>query len=54
MSVMSALPALPPERFLPLLALILIAIMAAVANIGTETCQMYNNIALQGVKIPPP
>jgi len=36
-----------------MLALILVAILAAVANIGTETSEMYNNIALQGVKVPP-
>ena len=36
-----------------MLALILVAIFAAVANIGTETSEMYNNIALQGVKVPP-
>ena len=36
-----------------MLALILIAIMAAVANIGNETNQMYNNITLTGVKVPP-
>jgi pilus assembly protein Flp/PilA len=36
-----------------MLALILIAIMAAVANIGNTTCEMYNNIALQGVKVNP-
>ena len=35
-----------------MLALILVAILAAVANIGTETSSMYNNIALQGVKPP--
>ena len=35
-----------------MLALILVAILAAVANIGTETSEMYNNIALQGVKPP--
>ncbi len=35
-----------------MLALILIAIIAAVASIGTETSEMYNNIALQGVKPP--
>lgn len=34
-----------------MLALILVAIFAAVANIGTTTCDMYNNIALQGVKV---
>ena len=33
-----------------MLALILVAILAAVANIGGETSEMYNNIALQGVK----
>ena len=35
-----------------MLALILIAIFAAVANIGSTTSEMYNNIALQGVKVP--
>ena len=34
-----------------MLALILVAIFAAIANIGSETSQMYNNIALQGVKV---
>ena len=34
-----------------MLALILVAILAAVANIGTETSSMYDNIALQGVKV---
>jgi pilus assembly protein Flp/PilA len=36
-----------------MLALILVAIFAAVANIGTETSGMYDNIALQGVKVNP-
>jgi pilus assembly protein Flp/PilA len=36
-----------------MLALILIAIFAAVANIGTTTSDMYNDIALQGVKVNP-
>ena len=36
-----------------MLALILVAIFAAVANIGTTTSDMYNNIALQGVKMNP-
>ena len=36
-----------------MLALILIAIFAAVANIGSTTSEMYNNIALQGVKVTP-
>lgn len=36
-----------------MLALILVAIFAAVANIGTTTSEMYDNIALQGVKVPP-
>jgi len=35
-----------------MLALILVAIIAAVANIGTETSSMYDNISLQGVKVP--
>jgi pilus assembly protein Flp/PilA len=33
-----------------MLALILVAIFAAVAAIGTTTSDMYNDIALQGVK----
>jgi pilus assembly protein Flp/PilA len=36
-----------------MLALILIAMFAAIANIGTTTSDMYNNIALQGVKVKP-
>jgi pilus assembly protein Flp/PilA len=36
-----------------MLALILVAIFAAVANIGGTTSDMYNDIALQGVKINP-
>ena len=35
-----------------MLALILIAIFAAVANIGTTTSDMYDNISLRGVKPP--
>jgi pilus assembly protein Flp/PilA len=34
-----------------MLALILVAILAAVTAIGTQTSDMYNDIALQGVKI---
>ena len=34
-----------------MLALILVAIFAAIANIGNTTSEMYNNIALQGVKV---
>ena len=34
-----------------MLALILIAMFAAIANIGTTTSDMYNDIALQGVKV---
>ena len=34
-----------------MLALILIAIFAAVSNIGSTTSDMYNDIALQGVKV---
>jgi pilus assembly protein Flp/PilA len=34
-----------------MLALILVAILAAVTAIGTQTSEMYNDIALQGVKI---
>ena len=33
-----------------MLALILVVIMAAVANIGMTTNDMYNNLSLQGVK----
>jgi pilus assembly protein Flp/PilA len=36
-----------------MLALILVAIFAAVANIGNTTSEMYDNIALQGVKVTP-
>ena len=35
-----------------MLALILVVIFAAVANIGTSTSDMYNNLSLQGVKPP--
>jgi pilus assembly protein Flp/PilA len=35
-----------------MLALILVVIIAAVATIGKETDNMYNNIALQGVTVP--
>ena len=35
-----------------MLALILVAIFAAVANIGGTTSDMYNNLSLQGVKPP--
>ena len=34
-----------------MLALILVAIFAAVSNIGDTTNDMYNNVALQGVKV---
>jgi pilus assembly protein Flp/PilA len=34
-----------------MLALILVAILAAVTAIGTQTSEMYNDIALQGVKV---
>ncbi len=34
-----------------MLALILVVIIAAVANIGGTTSDMYNDIALQGVKV---
>ena len=34
-----------------MLALILVAIFAAVANIGNTTSGMYNDIALQGVSV---
>jgi pilus assembly protein Flp/PilA len=33
-----------------MLALILVVIIAAVANIGTTTSGMYNDLSLQGVK----
>src|SRR6478672_2650066 len=33
-----------------MLALILVVIFAAVANIGNTTSDMYNNLSLQGVK----
>jgi pilus assembly protein Flp/PilA len=36
-----------------MLALILVAIFAAVTSIGTTTSDMYDNIALQGVKVNP-
>ena len=36
-----------------MLALILIVIFAAVANIGTTTSGMFNNVALQGVRPRP-
>ena len=36
-----------------MLALILVAIFAAVANIGNTTSDMYNNLSLQGVKVGP-
>jgi len=35
-----------------MLALILVVILAAVANIGGTTSDMYNNLSLQGVKPP--
>ena len=34
-----------------MLALILIAVIAAVTSIGTTTSDMFNDIALQGVKV---
>lgn len=34
-----------------MLALILLALFAAVANIGETTSDMYNDVALQGVKV---
>jgi pilus assembly protein Flp/PilA len=34
-----------------MLALILLACLVAIANIGTETCLMFNNVDLQGVKV---
>jgi pilus assembly protein Flp/PilA len=33
------------------LALILVALFAAISNIGGTTSDMYNDIALQGVKV---
>jgi pilus assembly protein Flp/PilA len=35
-----------------MLALILLAIFSAVSNIGGTTSDMYNNLQLQGVKVP--
>jgi pilus assembly protein Flp/PilA len=35
-----------------MLALVLVAILAAVANIGGTTSGMYNDLSLQGVKPP--
>jgi pilus assembly protein Flp/PilA len=37
-----------------MLALILVVIIAAVANIGSTTSGMYNDLSLQGVKPPSP
>ena len=37
-----------------MLALILVAAMAAIATIGSNTNDNFNNVALQGVKVPPP
>jgi len=34
-----------------MLALIIVAILAAVGNVGSTTSDMYNNVTLQGVKI---
>ncbi len=34
-----------------MLALIIVALFAAISNIGTTTNSMYNNVALQGVTI---
>lgn len=34
-----------------MLALILVAILAAVANLGSTTSDMYNDVALQGVRV---
>ena len=36
-----------------MLALVLVAILAAVANIGGTTSGMYNDLSLQGVKPRP-
>jgi len=36
-----------------MLALILVVIFAAVANIGTTTSDMYNDLSLQGVRPRP-
>jgi pilus assembly protein Flp/PilA len=33
-----------------MLALIIVVVLAAVANIGTTTNEMYNNLSLQGVR----
>jgi len=35
-----------------MLALILVVLIVAVATIGSETSDMYNNLSLQGVKPP--
>jgi pilus assembly protein Flp/PilA len=37
-----------------LLALILMAVFAAVAQIGSYTSDMYNDLSLQGVKVKVP
>jgi hypothetical protein len=37
-----------------MLALILMAIFAAVAQIGSHTSDMYNDLTLQGVKVNVP
>ncbi|MCS7020717.1 MAG: Flp family type IVb pilin [Gemmataceae bacterium] len=37
-----------------MLALILMAVFAAVAQIGGHTSDMYNNLTLQGVKVKVP
>jgi pilus assembly protein Flp/PilA len=34
-----------------MLALILVVVLAAVANIGGTTSDMFNDVALQGVKV---
>jgi pilus assembly protein Flp/PilA len=34
-----------------MLAVILMALFAAVANVGGTTSEMYNDVALQGVKV---
>ncbi len=35
-----------------MLALIIVVVFAAVANIGGTTCSMYNNLALQAASKP--
>lgn len=35
-----------------MLALIIAVLIAAISNIGGETSGMYNNVSLQGIKVP--